>query len=87
MLRLLTKKLVYADGVNDDGDTSIARPKFIKENIYMLNSWWSYSRNIKSCYNCSYCIVTHYDNANCEISAAPYDVAQSLLEVGKCIAQ
>lgn len=65
LLRLLVKKLVFKKGVIDFGDKDIAKPKnpFLSDlNLYILNSWWSYSRNISSCYNCSYCIVKHYNS-------------------------
>lgn len=64
LLRLLTHKLVFKKGIIDRGEKDIAKPKnplLNSSNLYILNSWWSYSRNVSSCYNCSYCIVKHYN--------------------------
>lgn len=65
LLRLLTHKLVFKKNTIDNGEKDIAKPTnpLLKDlNLYILNSWWSYSRNISACYNCSYCIVKHYNN-------------------------
>lgn len=48
LLRLLTKKLVFCKGVIDSGDPTIAHPKnplLADSNLYILNSWSSFSRN------------------------------------------
>ena len=81
LLRLLTKKLVFCKGIIDNGDSDIAKPKcknLINSNIYVLNSWYSLSKNTGSCYGCSYCIVPHYKNQNKEYGEIPFDLAKRL---------
>lgn len=84
LLRLLLHKLVFCKGIIDNGDSTVARPKneFLKDqNLYILNSWWSFSHNIQSCYGCSYCIVPTYHNKNDnEYGNTPLTVANSLIE-------
>ena len=88
MLRHLTGKLVYCKGVVETGKEDIALPKsllFKKLGIemYELNTWMSYSRNINRCYGCSYCIVPHYNNQNREYSDTPRNIAEKIIkEVG-----
>lgn len=69
LLRLLVKKLVFKKETIDVGEKDIAIPQkssLQNLNLYTLNSWWSYSRNISNCYNCSYCIVKHYNDGKKE---------------------
>lgn len=84
LLRLLLHKLVFCNNVIDNGNPTVAQPKneFIRDqNLYILNSWWSYSHNIKSCYGCSYCIVPTYKNENDnEYGNTPLFVGQQLLK-------
>lgn len=81
LLRLLTKKLIFADGLIDNGDSDVARPNVLNGyNLYLLNSWWSYSRNISSCYGCSYCIVPIFKNDNCEYGGVPLEIAKNIIE-------
>lgn len=83
LLRFLIKKLVYCDGLHDTGDPSIAHPKNPKVadlNFYILNSWSSYSRNIQSCYMCSYCIVPTFKNEVEEYGVVPAQVAKKIIE-------
>lgn len=83
LLRFLTKKLVYCDGLHDTGDPSIAHPKnqMLKDlNLYILNSWSSYSRNIRSCYNCSYCIVPTFKNEAEEYGVVPSEIAEEIID-------
>lgn len=88
LLRHLTGKLVYCKGVVETGKEDIALPKsplFKKLGIemYELNTWMSYSRNINRCYGCSYCIVPHYNNQNREYSDTPRNIAEKIIkEVG-----
>lgn len=79
LLRLLTKRLVYADGIYDTGRQDIAQPE-ANPNFYLLNSWWSYSREISACYGCSYCIVTHYENEPREYGGIPVMEAEKFWE-------
>ncbi len=81
LLRLLTNKLVFCEDIIDNGANDIARPKnniLSNENIYILNSWYSYSKNINVCYKCSYCIVPHYQNQNKEYGEIPVEIAKKL---------
>lgn len=82
LLRLLTKKLVFCKGVIDSGDSTIAHPKnpFLADsNLYILNSWSSFSRNTGNCYRCSYCIVPTFKNLNQEYGASPKKVGEILI--------
>lgn len=83
LLRLLTNKLVFCKDIIDNGASDIAKPKnsILKDsNIYILNSWYSYSKNINACYKCSYCIVPHYQNQNKEYGEVPVEMAKKLYE-------
>lgn len=74
LLRLLTGKLVFSENLYDDGKADVARPTlevFKPHNLYILNSWWSYSREIRQCYGCSYCIVKHFKNEAVEYGDIP----------------
>ena len=70
LLRLLTHKLVYAKDVYDTGRIDIGNPQ-VNPNWYILNSWWSFSREISQCYGCSYCVVKHYNNEPAEYGGNP----------------
>ena len=72
---------MFCKDIIDNGASDIARPKnsILKDsNIYILNSWYSYSRNINTCYKCSYCIVPHYQNQNKEYGEIPVEMAKKL---------
>lgn len=78
---LLGGRLVHHQGTFDQQEKDIARPKnpLLKDlPIYMLNSWWSFSRNIPSCYSCTYCIVTAYDNDCKTYGSVPEETAEVL---------
>lgn len=80
---LLGGKLVHHQGTYDHEEKDIARPKnplLHDLPIYMLNSWWSFSRNIPSCYSCSYCIVTAYDNDYRTYGSVPVETGEKLWE-------
>lgn len=74
LLRLLTSKHVFCKNVIDSGASDVARPQnpYLQDyNLYLLNSWWSYSNNIKKCYGCTYCIVPTYKNDEHEYGILP----------------
>jgi hypothetical protein len=78
---LLGGKLVHHVNTFDHEEQDIAHPKnpFLSDfPIYMLNSWWSFSRNIRQCYNCTYCIVTAYDNADRQYGSVPLDTGMAI---------
>lgn len=83
LLRLLIHKLVFCKNLYDTGDPTIAHPKnrFLDGlNLYMLNSWSSYSRNTSSCYMCSYCIVPSFQNQDKEYGDSPRHIAEQLIQ-------
>lgn len=81
LLRLLLQKHVFAEDCIDTGNSNIARPNVLNNyNLYILNSWWSYSNNIKKCYGCTYCIVPTYNNECHEYGILPEYLYEELLK-------
>lgn len=86
LARLLTHKHVFCKNLIDSGEPTIAQPKnpLLKDkNLYLLNSWWSYSRNTPNCYGCSYCIVPMFGNENKAYGMPPLDFLDLFLEERK----
>ncbi len=84
VLRLLTKKLVYGNGVREVGDKNVAYPTssiLTGLPIYVVNSWWVYARSMPKCYNCSYCMIGKY-YSECynteEMGSNPIEVAKMI---------
>ena len=81
--RLLLHKHVFSQNLVDSGDSSIARPKnkeLLHHNLYLLNSWWSFSRNTKGCYGGSFCIAPIFRNEDKEYGMPPLEFAEKFWE-------
>lgn len=54
----------------------------LKNKIYMVNSWWSWSKSTNKCYNCSYCLISgKYDEAMLgDFGSNPVKTAEILWE-------
>ena len=86
LARLLTHKHVFCKNLIDSGESTIAQPKnplLKNQNLYLLNSWWSYSRNTPNCYGCSYCIVPMFENENKAYGMPPLRFFDLFLEERK----
>lgn len=84
LLRLLLQKHVFAENCIDSGNSDIARPYVLNNyNLYILNSWWSYSNNMNKCYGCSYCIVPTFKNKCSEYGILPEHLYEKIKEERK----
>lgn len=83
LLRLLLQKHVFCKNTIDFGNCDVARPQnqnLAEYNLYLLNSWWSLSRNTSHCYGCTYCIVPTYQNQNLEYGMIPAKAGELIWE-------
>ena len=80
-LRFFTGVLATQVGIEDKGgDTAIA--KVILENtgeeVHLVNSWYVWSRQLKECFGCTYCITEAYDINNSSFGCSPLQLFEKL---------
>lgn len=73
-LRFFTGVLSTQTGVIDEGiDTGISKvlTKLLGEEVHFVNTWMVYSKQLKKCLGCTYCITHAYEIEECENGMTP----------------
>lgn len=70
-------------GIEDcGGNTGIAMvvSKYINKEVHLVNSWFVWSKQLKKCYNCNYCITRAYNINEEENGSSPLQLYNLLME-------